>query len=206
MLAALSQGWMLGRYITGFERRLELPRSSPRPSRWRLPTAYVLLGASWLIMKTEGELQQRARRLGAPGLGADGAGHGADLAGHALDQRHGARALVRAAGVHRAAADPAGHRDRRCSAVRALLEHAARARAAVLAALRAADRRLRARLPRPGLQPLPLRRDRPADDLAGRQQPRGAEGDPVRRAPSRCRPSSATRSSRTACSAARRAS
>jgi cytochrome d ubiquinol oxidase subunit II len=59
-LAALAQGWMLGRYVTGLE-----------TSGWTtlfagvialmLPAAYVLLGASWLIMKTEGELQRKAR-------------------------------------------------------------------------------------------------------------------------------------------------
>ena len=35
-------------------------RCSPPRSRIALPMAYVLLGACWLIMKTEGELQQRA--------------------------------------------------------------------------------------------------------------------------------------------------
>jgi cytochrome bd ubiquinol oxidase subunit II len=59
-LAALSQGWMLGHYITGL-----------KPGWWTdvfagaialaLPAAYVLLGAGWLIMKTEGELQRKAR-------------------------------------------------------------------------------------------------------------------------------------------------
>lgn len=59
-LAAVSQGWMLGHYITGL-----------KPGWWYdafaaviallLPAAYVLLGACWLIMKTDGELQRRAR-------------------------------------------------------------------------------------------------------------------------------------------------
>ena len=60
-LAAASQGWMLGHYITGLQ------------SGWvynvfaaaialALPAAYVLLGACWLIMKTEGELQVHAVR------------------------------------------------------------------------------------------------------------------------------------------------
>ena len=60
-LAATSQGWMLGHYITGLQ------------SGWvynvfaaaialALPAAYVLLGACWLIMKTEGELQVHAVR------------------------------------------------------------------------------------------------------------------------------------------------
>lgn len=61
LLASTSQGWMLGSYITGFDHG---------PLGWAfslgiavtLPAAYVLLGAGWLIMKTEGELQQHAVR------------------------------------------------------------------------------------------------------------------------------------------------
>ena len=60
-LAAVSQGWMLGRYITGF---------AEGTAAWvfaavialLLPAAYVLLGACWLVMKTEGELQSLAVR------------------------------------------------------------------------------------------------------------------------------------------------
>lgn len=59
LLAGASQGWMLGSYITGFDHG---------PLGWAfslgiaitLPFAYVLLGAGWLIMKTEGELQAKA--------------------------------------------------------------------------------------------------------------------------------------------------
>ncbi|GAB4037804.1 MAG: cytochrome d ubiquinol oxidase subunit II [Rubrivivax sp.] len=59
-LAAMAQGWMLGHYITGL-----------KPGWWYdafaaviallLPAAYVLLGGCWLVMKTDGELQRRAR-------------------------------------------------------------------------------------------------------------------------------------------------
>jgi cytochrome d ubiquinol oxidase subunit II len=60
-LAALSQGWMLGRYILGFD------------SHWHgwlfaamsaigLAIAYVFIAAAWLIWRTEGELQKRAVR------------------------------------------------------------------------------------------------------------------------------------------------
>jgi cytochrome d ubiquinol oxidase subunit II len=59
IMASTSQGWMLGSYITGF---------ATGPMGWifslgialTLPAAYVLLGAGWLIMKAEGDLQQRA--------------------------------------------------------------------------------------------------------------------------------------------------
>jgi cytochrome d ubiquinol oxidase subunit II len=61
LMAATAQGWMLGSYLTAFDR-----------SGWALlfslgiavtlPTAYAMLGAGWLIMKTEGALQEKAVR------------------------------------------------------------------------------------------------------------------------------------------------
>ncbi len=61
LMASGSQGWMIGSYITGF---------ASGPLGWAfslgiavtLPAAYVLLGSGWLIMKTEGDLQQKAVR------------------------------------------------------------------------------------------------------------------------------------------------
>jgi cytochrome d ubiquinol oxidase subunit II len=58
-VASFSQGLMLGRYITGFERGF---------TYWifavvvgaSLCGGYVLLGATWLILKTEGELRKKA--------------------------------------------------------------------------------------------------------------------------------------------------
>jgi cytochrome d ubiquinol oxidase subunit II len=58
-LASLAQGFMLGRYITGF---------APGIGYWLfalvvaggLCGGYVLLGATWLVMKTSGELQAKA--------------------------------------------------------------------------------------------------------------------------------------------------
>ena len=61
VLAAVAQGVMLGLVVVGFE------------DGWRalvfalaiglgLPAGYALLGATWLILKTEGELQRRAVR------------------------------------------------------------------------------------------------------------------------------------------------
>ena len=58
-IASFFQGVMLGRYITGFE---------PGLLYWlfaavvgaSLCGGYVLLGATWLILKTEGELQRKA--------------------------------------------------------------------------------------------------------------------------------------------------
>ncbi|MEO7549057.1 MAG: cytochrome d ubiquinol oxidase subunit II [Ramlibacter sp.] len=59
LLASMAQGWMLGSYLTGFDN-----------GTWSLlfaagiaitlPTAYAMLGAGWLVMKTWDELQLKA--------------------------------------------------------------------------------------------------------------------------------------------------
>ena len=59
LVTTLAQGWMIGAWVTGFE------------PGWRgtafslgialtLPAAYGMLGVGWLLMKTEGDLQQKA--------------------------------------------------------------------------------------------------------------------------------------------------
>jgi cytochrome d ubiquinol oxidase subunit II len=58
-LAAVAQGWMLGRYVSGFGSGWNYPLFAAAIAI-ALPMAYVLLGACWLVMKTEGELQRRA--------------------------------------------------------------------------------------------------------------------------------------------------
>jgi len=58
-LAAVAQGWMLGRYVSGFGTGWNYPLFAAAIAV-ALPMAYVLMGATWLIMKTEGELQARA--------------------------------------------------------------------------------------------------------------------------------------------------
>ncbi len=66
-LASLAQGFMLGRYITGFE---------PGFAYWLFALlvgggvcgGYVLLGATWLVLRTEGELQRKARAWAKWGL------------------------------------------------------------------------------------------------------------------------------------------
>ena len=60
-LAAASQGWMLGHYITGLEPGWEYNVFAAAIAL-ALPAAYVLLGACWLILKTEGDLQVHAVR------------------------------------------------------------------------------------------------------------------------------------------------
>ena len=61
LAASASQGWMLGSYITGFDNG-PLGLLFSLGIAITLPAAYLLLGAGWLIMKTEGELQEKAVR------------------------------------------------------------------------------------------------------------------------------------------------
>jgi cytochrome bd ubiquinol oxidase subunit II len=62
-IAAISQGWMLGRYITGFAPGGQYQLFAAVIALL-LPAAYVLLGSGWLLMKAEGELQRQAVRWG----------------------------------------------------------------------------------------------------------------------------------------------
>jgi cytochrome bd ubiquinol oxidase subunit II len=58
-IASLAQGWMLGRYITGFAEGWVFTAFAAAIALL-LPAAYVLLGACWLIMKTDSGLQRAA--------------------------------------------------------------------------------------------------------------------------------------------------
>ncbi|MGH8573472.1 MAG: cytochrome d ubiquinol oxidase subunit II, partial [Gammaproteobacteria bacterium] len=58
-LASFAQGLMLGRYITGFEPGFGYLLFSLCVAGG-LCGGYVLLGATWLLMKTEGDLQRKA--------------------------------------------------------------------------------------------------------------------------------------------------
>ena len=58
-LASVAQGWMLGRYVSGFGVGWNYPLFAGAIAV-ALPMAYVLMGATWLVMKTEGDLQERA--------------------------------------------------------------------------------------------------------------------------------------------------
>jgi cytochrome bd ubiquinol oxidase subunit II len=61
LLAAVAQGWMLGSYLTGFDRGI-WPLLFGLGIAITLPTAYVMLGAGWLIMKTGGALRDKSVR------------------------------------------------------------------------------------------------------------------------------------------------
>lgn len=65
--AALAQGFMLGLFVVAFRTDLEalLFACLVAPA---LVAGYALLGASWLLIKTEGELQRRAARWGRTAL------------------------------------------------------------------------------------------------------------------------------------------
>jgi cytochrome d ubiquinol oxidase subunit II len=73
LLATLSQGGMLGYYIVGFEPRWESGLFALFTA-FALTAGYALLGATWLIMKTEGELQARAVRWARGSLWLTAAG------------------------------------------------------------------------------------------------------------------------------------
>jgi cytochrome bd ubiquinol oxidase subunit II len=60
---AVSQGWMLGSYITGFDHALWSLIFSAGIAL-TLPAAYAMLGAGWLIMKTSNSLQEKASAWG----------------------------------------------------------------------------------------------------------------------------------------------
>lgn len=61
LLAALSQGYMLGLYIMGFEHSLA-SHLFGLLSGVCVAAGYSFIGAGWLIMKTDGELQKKAVR------------------------------------------------------------------------------------------------------------------------------------------------
>ena len=58
-IASVSQGWMLGRYVSGFGVGWNYPVFAAAIAI-ALPMAYVLMGATWLVMKTEGAIQEKA--------------------------------------------------------------------------------------------------------------------------------------------------
>lgn len=78
LTAAFSQGVILGAFITGFE--VEGRNYAGGAFDWLSPFSiltgaavtlgYILLGACWLILKTEGALQMKARRHALMALGA----------------------------------------------------------------------------------------------------------------------------------------
>jgi cytochrome d ubiquinol oxidase subunit II len=63
LVAAAAQGWMLGSYITGLEPGwVNLAFSAL--IAMTMPALYIVLGAGWLLIKTEGALFEKAARWG----------------------------------------------------------------------------------------------------------------------------------------------
>ena len=71
--AALAQGWMLGRYVLGFDPSLAAIGFALLAALG-LAVAYGFIGACWLIWRTEGALQRRAIGWARAGLWAVAAG------------------------------------------------------------------------------------------------------------------------------------
>jgi cytochrome d ubiquinol oxidase subunit II len=71
LIASMSQGWMLGAYITGLGSGLTNLLFSALIAL-TLPALYVMLGAGWLLIKTEGALFDKAVRWGRMALPAMG--------------------------------------------------------------------------------------------------------------------------------------
>jgi len=61
ILATLSQGYMLGLFVMGFEKSL-IAHAFALLSGVCVTAGYCFIGASWLVMKTDGDLQKRAAR------------------------------------------------------------------------------------------------------------------------------------------------
>ena len=73
LLAALAQGWMLGDYITGLQAQTRGILFSVLIAL-TLPALYVMLGATWLLIKSEGELLEKAANWARVALLPMGAG------------------------------------------------------------------------------------------------------------------------------------
>lgn len=67
LATTLAQGWMLGAYISGFQNDTWGLLFSAGIAI-TLPAAYAMLGAGWLLMKTDGYLQRKAARWGQGAL------------------------------------------------------------------------------------------------------------------------------------------
>ena len=63
LVASMSQGWMLGHYITGLENNA-INYAFATLIAFTLPALYLMIGSAWLLVKTEGELFHKAARWG----------------------------------------------------------------------------------------------------------------------------------------------
>jgi cytochrome d ubiquinol oxidase subunit II len=70
-IAAAAQGWMLGSYVTGLDQSA-LNFAFSALIAITMPALYVVLGAGWLLLKTEGALFEKAVRWGRNAMPAMG--------------------------------------------------------------------------------------------------------------------------------------
>ena len=73
LLTTLAQGYMLGIYVTGLRTDL-WAQGFALLAAFGVTAAYAFIGACWLILKTEGDLQQKAYYWARRGLGVLAAG------------------------------------------------------------------------------------------------------------------------------------
>jgi len=59
LVASMAQGWMLGSYVTGMDYSL-LNIAFSALIAFALPALYIVLGAAWLLIKTEDDLYDKA--------------------------------------------------------------------------------------------------------------------------------------------------
>ena len=171
---ALCQGVMLGRYVTGFQTGF-LYGVFAAFAGASLCGGYVLLGATWLIAKTEGELQRKAVAWARWGLLWVGLGVAlVSLATPLVSETVRAKwfAFPRAFAVMPL---PIA-----CAAVWLWIWHILGrfTRAGGIGEWRPSIGAVAIFVlaPRPRLQPLPVRRDRPADNLGSRRASLVAQG------------------------------
>jgi cytochrome bd-type quinol oxidase subunit 1 len=184
-IASAAQGWMLGRYVTGLQEGWQFDVFAGLIAL-ALCGSYVLLGACWLILKTEGALQARAIGWAKRAWPFVVAGMGLIsiitpwVSPTVRERWFALPAFFALLPIPLATAIA-------LVALRALLNSPRiEGRQCWVPFVLVVDR-VRARLPRARVQPLPVRRDGPAHALAGREQPGGAEGDPRRRRRRRAR-------------------
>ena len=63
LVTAISQGWMVGRYVTGLQQSLVISLFSCLIAL-TMPALYILLGVAWLLIKSSGRLYDKAMRWG----------------------------------------------------------------------------------------------------------------------------------------------
>ena len=207
MLATLCQGLILGGLINGVDRcrtacspaaRSTSSACSACFAALGLVGGYALLGAGWLIWKTDGPTQVFAREVAHSALILTAAMMLLVSAWSAWSVPEVAAALVRLA-EHRLSRPGAdGHRG---GAADDLAAHLGRARGRDLPAR---HRRLPARLRRPRRQPLALRRAAPCHHLGRHRRPADPRLRRHRRRASSFRSCSPIRPMPIGCSAARR--